>query len=109
MKRAFRLVAPAFLPTAPALLFTAPQDVNILSGTVTNSSGSAVTLYIYFVPLGKTPTSSNLVLVQSIPASSTVSLGLLTTQGQVLAANETLQASASVVDALSLLITGAYT
>lgn len=104
VSQATRLIAPIFLPTAAVALYTAPGNVQISNGSVTNSTAAAVALNIYIVPLGASAGNGNLVVQQSIPANSTVALSGLVSQ--IVNTGETLQATSSVASALTLIVSG---
>ncbi len=110
MQSPIRIVAPSLLPTSPAPLYRAAAAINLTTASCTNTTSTAVTLSLYFVPLGASPGAANQVLSQSIPPNSTVALqALLSTPGQILAAGEILYGAASTAGALTLLISGVPT
>jgi hypothetical protein len=107
MQSPVRLVSPSLLTTTAALLYQGTADMNLTAASCTNTSGSPATLTMYFVPRGAVPGPANQVFTQSIPANSTVTLSsLLFGGGPVLLAGESIQASASTADVLTLLISG---
>ena len=99
-----RLITPQFIPTIAQQLFVAVAPVRVDTVVATNSTASAVTIYIYLVPSGQSPGASNLITQASIPASSTVELS--TAQGHLLLGNDSLYASAGTASAVSLTATG---
>lgn len=107
MQRSIRIVPPTLLTTGATPLYQSTRNALIQSAAVTNSSAGAATISVYFVPRGAVAGTGNLVFIDSIPVNSTVQLSaLLASSGQVLEANESLQASASAANALTLTISG---
>lgn len=92
--------------TAAQVYASTNQLTQITAATVSNKTGSAITVSIYVLDDGGSTADDNALIVEglSIPANSVVGIPELV--GQALAANESIQALASVVSAATLFISG---
>ena len=91
--------------TAGVVIAGASQTRAIDAATVTNHSGSAVTLTIWQVPNAGSRENANLMLAAlSIADGSTVTLAPLV--NQAIAQNASIHAQASAATALSLMVSG---